>query len=502
MKIIRRSSTLLVLSAIFCIMLSCISQSALAETVSISTISSFAALKDKIETAPTGTETVIEVSSDIIFTEELTINDGQIITIHSSGNTPYKLTQSNGRHFKVSGSLTLTNVIIDGDTTGGGIEAHDTLVLLDGAMIQNCYAQMGGGVYLTGGSFSMAGGTITQNTALLGGGIYVSYGSADISGGEITGNTATRDGANAFGGGICIQDSTVNLSGNVRIDSNTVIGNNKSGSGGGICALAGGKIYVSEDVEITNNRVTGTGDDNANNAGGGISVINSALNVSGNVKINGNKALEASGLGGGIVTFKSPVTISGNVEISNNTAESGGGIYAIDTDDLSIGELTVFSGNIAALAYAPPDDALNLYPNIRFASVSISTHPLNNYDINYTNAVALTYNVTYDPNGGAGGYTGPDIIPGDTDTVLALEITGIDYADHSFVSWNTLADGSGTSYAPGDEIVLYDSIVLYAIWAKTSDLEELTDSEDPSDSEPSNPKNPSDEAEQTTPDIP
>lgn len=46
----------------------------------------------------------------------------------------------------------------------------------------------------------------------------------------------------------------------------------------------------------------------------------------------------------------------------------------------------MFSGNTASKLYKPPKNADTLYPNIKYASVSPATfsHPLNNYDINYT----------------------------------------------------------------------------------------------------------------------
>ncbi len=41
------------------------------------------------------------------------------------------------------------------------------------------------------------------------------------------------------------------------------------------------------------------------------------------------------------------------------------------------------------------------------------------------------------------------------------------YADHSFVKWNTKADGTGTSYAPGDAISYSPTVKLYAQWGYT-----------------------------------
>lgn len=35
-----------------------------------------------------------------------------------------------------------------------------------------------------------------------------------------------------------------------------------------------------------------------------------------------------------------------------------------------------------------------------------------------------------------------------------------------FVSWNTKADGSGTTYLPGDKFYITETTELYAIWKK------------------------------------
>ncbi len=75
------------------------------------------------------------------------------------------------------------------------------------------------------------------------------------------------------------------------------------------------------------------------------------------------------------------------------------------------------------------------------------------------------YNVTYDLNGGSG--TAPTQDPvseGATFTVASAE--GITAPEgKQFKEWNTEADGSGTSYNPGDTITMGTSdITLYAIW--------------------------------------
>ena len=486
---IKRFSTIFIQPMIFCMLFLFDTQIVLGETTSIS---SFKELALRIESAPDNeTETIIEIDSDIIFSGEINIKRGQNITIQSSGNIPHKLTQSAGRHFNVYGNLTLANIVIDGDTTGGGITVtkNAAFTILESVKIINCFSSSsGGGVSLTGGNFTMKGGVISSNTAMTGGGgIYIHDSIADISGGVITSNTAlgSNEGYSGYGGGVCVNQSTVNITGNTKIANNTAAASTsmtdiKGGIGGGILVLNNSNINISGDVQIVNNKAVGSNDTGSYGIGGGIHIRNSTMNLSGHVRISDNQAA-GKGYGGGILAegnTKHSIIISGNTQISNNTAgQDGGGIYTTDLTyhNLSIGTETVFSGNMASAAYTPPEDVANVYPNIRFASSSIYNHPLNNYDINYTSGVFLTFHVTYDANGGAGSHTGLHILPSHTDTILSPAETGIEYAGHNFVNWNTQADGSGISYSPQDEITLNDNITLYAVWAKITDTPKTGD---------------------------
>ncbi len=68
--------------------------------------------------------------------------------------------------------------------------------------------------------------------------------------------------------------------------------------------------------------------------------------------------------------------------------------------------------------------------------------------------------VTYIGNGGTYGTESRFVV--DSSTVSANRFT---FEGKTFVSWNTAADGSGTSYEAGDTIDYYGAIRLYAQWA-------------------------------------
>ncbi len=78
-----------------------------------------------------------------------------------------------------------------------------------------------------------------------------------------------------------------------------------------------------------------------------------------------------------------------------------------------------------------------------------------------------SYSVTYDANGGVGEMTDINSPYG-----IGLSATVMDngfYAPegYEFIGWNTAADGSGTTYYPGNTINLSSSVTLYASWVST-----------------------------------
>jgi len=81
---------------------------------------------------------------------------------------------------------------------------------------------------------------------------------------------------------------------------------------------------------------------------------------------------------------------------------------------------------------------------------------------------AGTYTVSYNNNGATIGVVPTDpstYAQGQTVTVLANP-GGLAYSGYSFVGWQTMADGSGTTYAPGQTFSMGTaSVTLYALWS-------------------------------------
>lgn len=88
----------------------------------------------------------------------------------------------------------------------------------------------------------------------------------------------------------------------------------------------------------------------------------------------------------------------------------------------------------------------------------------------YAKWAPIQYEVTYDGNTSTGGTApGKQVWTyGQTDEFLAAEPGELAKTDYTFTSWNTANDGSGTTYLPGDPIVLTENITLYAQWISNS----------------------------------
>lgn len=72
-----------------------------------------------------------------------------------------------------------------------------------------------------------------------------------------------------------------------------------------------------------------------------------------------------------------------------------------------------------------------------------------------------TYTVTFDANGGTGTMEAQTFTEGETQVLTSNTFS---YEYHTFASWNTMQDGSGTSYSDGQAINVTSDITLYAQW--------------------------------------
>lgn len=276
-----------------------------------------------------------------------------------------------GGYLFVAQDVTFKDIIIDGNqenVTANSvyslISAQGNVTIERGTVIQNNYSRspnftvgQGGGIEATG-IFKMNGGVIQNNKARLGGGIYFTSAQATISAGEVKNNTAfysvDSDGQpSGCGGGICIYEQS-SVGSNVTIEKDAAISNNKAGfAGGGIAVGTFNAGNSSSKLIMTGGKVNGN---SADCGGGGIFIQAGLIGKVGSADISGGQIInnQMTGKGKGPMAFGGGgIYVNGyskkyeglqngqlnltNAIIRNNKATlNGGGLAACPTTNTHI----------------------------------------------------------------------------------------------------------------------------------------------------------------------
>ena len=271
----------------------------------------------------------------------------------------------------------------------------------------------GGGVHVISGTFTMEGGKITNNKAHKnGGGVYVdSSATFNMKGGEISLNMADD------GGGVYVASGGVfNMSGG------TITGN--KGQASSQNALGVGGVYAAGTFNISG--------------------------ADGSVNISGNQNCPMSQTQN--CTEENVYLPSGKkINITGPVAGSDIGVFMQAGD----GQFAAGSGYTLTAA-----DAAAFTPD-KHSQYAVSLDSSGNIIL----AEGIT--LTYDGNGADSGAVPAEVTAYNSgDTVTVLGNTGdLAKAGFNFTGWNTKADGTGTSYVPGDTFTISADTTLYARWA-------------------------------------
>lgn len=84
-------------------------------------------------------------------------------------------------------------------------------------------------------------------------------------------------------------------------------------------------------------------------------------------------------------------------------------------------------------------------------------------------SVGASWVVSFDGDGASGSVAAQSDVAGNSITVPSG--AGLTFAGYSFVSWNTEANGSGTSYSPGESLVVTTALTLYAQWSPSPSVQ-------------------------------
>jgi uncharacterized repeat protein (TIGR02543 family) len=176
-------------------------------------------------------------------------------------------------------------------------------------------------------------------------------------------------------------------------------------------------------------------------------------------------ALVACGGGGGGGDTTYTVTYNGN--------GATGGAVPVDSGNYTQGQTVTALGNTGSLVrtgytFASWNTAANGSGTTYAPAQTFSMGAANVTLYARWTPVVSGYSVTYSANGATGGTVPAD--PGtysQSQTVTVLGNTGsLVYSGYKFVGWQTKADGSGTTYAPGGTFNMGTAnVTLYALWA-------------------------------------
>ena len=385
----------------------------------------------------------VTVNGAITIDGTVTITGGGTI-VRGSGNAYFDINSGN--------SLTLDGVTVDGDSISSSNSMFDvsggTLNIKD-SIVQNCVKSdtRGGAVNMDGGTLTIENTTIKDCSATgYGGAIYLRNGAdATIKSGTFSGNRTTNS---SYGGGFIYNRSTL------TIEGGTFQNNSSAGRGGAIynAGTSGTAAYIR----------------------GGI--------------FEGNTSSYSGYEGSGAVYYSSENTadtiiyISGSVRFGDGTASDGtDGVY-LDTSGNALRKMQISSAlrypvhiyvacsEDRAIAQGVEDYQLTAadMTQLQFHDIGSSgtswyawlDSENNEVDVSATEPIY----VVYDSNGATGSVTDNTIYSADNNTVTVKSNDGLTYEGHTFTGWNTKADGTGTTYQPGNTFNITETTTLYAQW--------------------------------------
>jgi len=382
---------------------------------------------------------------DKIGNATIEISDGDIqaqcILAAGSGATP-TFTMTGGT---IRNSNTADTEYLHVKPEGGAVYLEDGTCTIGGGIVENCTATKGGAIYITGqktdngytASFTMSGGIIKECTSITdGGAVYLKGGDVTLTGGTVSDNLA-QDGN---GGAFYITEGNFEMS-NATITENSALHRTIEGSGNG------GGVYITSStsnvgVDLLSGSVT---DNTSDRRGGGVCVV-----MPENIDAEGKPLYVAEVVVG---------TNTDGPDISNNaTILEGGGLYVKGAGTFEDGfnsQVEINEGKIngnSTTAYVPNKNVVN--------EGGIVT--LNGGDVPHVV-------VTFHGNGGLSNGQETDtqwIVTATNNVLVAPAFVHEQYVNLKIKSWNTRADGQGTSYTQGGLINVSADIDLYAQWGE------------------------------------
>lgn len=304
----------------------------------------YGTLQDAVDAAKTGDEVKLEkdYTGNLSIAEWIRLNLNKktingTVTIDTSKKDAESSDETSDAAHKVE--------IVDGTITGGtdsGVKIIGSdVVLKDVNVTGNSSQGNGGGIYVEDGSVEIIGGSVSNNTAVglpdksgIQGGGGIYAVRSDVVLKDTTVSNNTVTGANSDGGGVLVKN------GSLTVTDSTISDNTAPDQGGGIAAAW-------SDLEITDSTISG------NKAAVGAGILTEDNKAAGehthtitNSKIQNN---EASNIGGGMyIGTSSDMTITDSTLSGNTATNQGGAIVTYSARNVTLDHTTV-KGNKAAI---------------------------------------------------------------------------------------------------------------------------------------------------------
>ena len=285
------------------------------------------------------------------------------------------------------------------------------------------------------------------------------------------GTTNNVKGGDSFHPGIFVpENKTLTIKGTGTLNAS---------SNGSAAGIGGGRFINCGHIVVEGGNVNATGGNYAAGIGCGYDAS------CGDIVINGG-TVTATGGSYSVGIGAGSNSSCGNITISGGTVNATGGFKAAGIgcgDNASCGNITISNSVSSVTASAGEYAPYSIGAGRGQCTVGVvtiggkETGSIPQSPFTYRpNEPTDRYTVTFNANGGTEGTMEPQVFT--TNTAEALNRCLFTRDGYEFVGWNTAPNGSGDSYADGQDVINLGNTTLYAQWKLPGDVTLTTDTKE------------------------
>ncbi|MBO7650837.1 MAG: InlB B-repeat-containing protein [Lachnospiraceae bacterium] len=246
---------------------------------------------------------------------------------------------------------------------------------------------------------------------------------------------------------------------------NITIGDKAKVIATGYDAAGIGGSYYSDGYNITISgtaQVVATGGLYGAGIGGGFEGNGKNITISGTAQVYGIGGLGGAGIGGGFHGVGSDVKVYDGAKVSVSGGEYTGLNGDKDGSGAGIGDggddrSTIVPGKELTISYIDESEHPTFSGNVFYYEKGSSAESIKNGEATRTNCVTITLMAN-------DGTETKDVLEESIGVPRALPQNKFTRDDHSFIGWNTKADGQGKDYKDEQQVAWDSDITLYAQW--------------------------------------